>query len=195
MKKKPVLLALLLLIVTAGLASASTPDGVTPANENVCDPLFGATPGLYGLCVAYCEAQDSDFEGAISAQCRAPNPPILSNYDRRKKAGDPDMPCIQTETACPCWTSEELAQLDNGTDPLSSCVDSIVTSVSQVFPIQIAASLAETGVEPNVNRSCTYFEFDGVAITSRTFNVTAEEADACRQQLLDQAAVGGFSCI
>ena len=47
-----------------GLSSpviASTPDGETPANEGVCDSLNGATPGLYGLCVAYCEAQDLDI--------------------------------------------------------------------------------------------------------------------------------------
>lgn len=39
-------------------AFAQTPDGETPANEGVCDELIGLTPGLYGLCVAFCEAQD-----------------------------------------------------------------------------------------------------------------------------------------
>ena len=39
---------------------AQTPDGETPAEETVCDPLKadGITKGLYGLCVAFCEAQD-----------------------------------------------------------------------------------------------------------------------------------------
>ena len=39
---------------------AQTPDGDTPVNEGVCDPLMedGVTKGLYGLCVAFCESQD-----------------------------------------------------------------------------------------------------------------------------------------
>ena len=57
------LMAFLLLIAAPGFAS--TPDGMTPAEESVCDELHEATPGLFGLCVAYCEAQDCDFEDAI----------------------------------------------------------------------------------------------------------------------------------
>jgi hypothetical protein len=36
---------------------SSTPDGVTPAMEDVCDPYTGAA---YGLCTSYCEAMDCD---------------------------------------------------------------------------------------------------------------------------------------
>ncbi len=50
------------MLVVTGSATASTPDGETPANEGVCDVLKmdGIHQGLYGLCVAYCEAQDLD---------------------------------------------------------------------------------------------------------------------------------------
>jgi len=43
-------------------AMDQTPDGETPANEGVCDALQadGTTKGLYGLCVAFCEAQDAE---------------------------------------------------------------------------------------------------------------------------------------
>ena len=54
-------LALTLVFLGAGnVASAQTPDGETPAEEQVCDPLRadGVTKGLYGLCVAFCEAHD-----------------------------------------------------------------------------------------------------------------------------------------
>ena len=46
--------------VLISAASAQTPDGQTPAGESVCDALQaeGVTRGLYGLCVAFCEAQD-----------------------------------------------------------------------------------------------------------------------------------------
>ena len=51
-------------IAISAPAMAETPDGTTPANETVCDGLkTNATPGLYGLCVAYCEAQDLDIVG------------------------------------------------------------------------------------------------------------------------------------
>ena len=48
------------LATISGSANALTPDGETLANEGVCDVLQGGSPGLYGLCVAYCEAQDLD---------------------------------------------------------------------------------------------------------------------------------------
>ena len=46
---------------------AQTPDGQTPAEEAVCDPLMedGLTKGR-----------------------------ILANYNKKKQDGDPDMPCI-----------------------------------------------------------------------------------------------------
>ena len=46
------------IILLFGATYAQTPDGETPANQGVCDEVLGATPGLYGLCIAYCEAQD-----------------------------------------------------------------------------------------------------------------------------------------
>jgi len=41
------------------MADAKTPDGQTPAEETVCDPLSGAQ---FGLCNAYCEAMDCDSD-------------------------------------------------------------------------------------------------------------------------------------
>lgn len=91
--------------LTGNVAMASTPDGMTPANEGVCDVLMdGATKGLYGLCVAYCEAQDLD---EIGNNKETPNNKILANYRKKMQSGDPDMPCIKTP--CPCWSADELA--------------------------------------------------------------------------------------
>ena len=99
--------------------SGGTPDGETPAEEDVCDELkYSATKGLYGLCVAFCEAQDSDcvpdFEADNPyANCRMRDRRILDNYNRKKKEGDPDMPCLPSagedpEVACPCWGQDQL---------------------------------------------------------------------------------------
>ena len=111
--------------------SGGTPDGETPAEEDVCDELkYNATKGLYGLCVAFCEAQDSDCVPDYGtenpyANCRMRDRRILDNYNRKKKDGDPDMPCLPSagedpEFACPCWGQEDLGFFPFLTSSLSS---------------------------------------------------------------------------
>lgn len=92
-------------IVFTGTLYAQTPDGETPANEGVCDGLVGHTPGLFGLCNAYCEAQDCDVIGGDSKSCTK----ILDNYNDKMIDGvDPEMPCLVSEAvSCPCFTYEE----------------------------------------------------------------------------------------
>ena len=50
-------LAALLVTLHPQVLSAKTPDGVPPSQETVCSGLTGAA---FGLCNAYCEAQDCD---------------------------------------------------------------------------------------------------------------------------------------
>lgn len=47
------------LVSSVGAALAQTGDGETPAEEQACDKYQGEG-ARYGLCVAYCEAQDCD---------------------------------------------------------------------------------------------------------------------------------------
>ena len=49
---RAVMLGVFAMVVGPAAYAQGTPDGETPANESVCDELQGATPGLYGLCVA-----------------------------------------------------------------------------------------------------------------------------------------------
>jgi len=109
----------------ASVAFAQTPDEQTPANEGVCDELQadGITKGLYGLCVAFCEAQDhvsilapitqEEYDTLANS---APSGRILRNYNKKKEVANnpanPDMPCIRVEEPCPCWTEAELAEID-----------------------------------------------------------------------------------
>jgi hypothetical protein len=65
------------------------------AREGVCDALLDATPPLYGLCVAFCELRDHPR-----------NSRLLEVYERLRRDGDPDMPCV-----CPCWSREELESI------------------------------------------------------------------------------------
>lgn len=117
-----------LVFLTALLGLFSAPlfaDGLPPSEESVCDVLNldGVTPGLFGLCNAYCEAKDCDAypEGEEPRSCNR----LLANYERRASNSDPVMPCLQQEqTVCPCWPpeSERLADAGMGLAP-SGCFD------------------------------------------------------------------------
>jgi hypothetical protein len=107
-------LALGLLVTTP--ITATTPDGITPAEETVCDVLQadGTTKGLYGLCVAYCEATDSpenlyDDEGNTTGLL-VPSEKILETYNKKAGVDDMQMPCATyyEDSECPAWTNEQL---------------------------------------------------------------------------------------
>lgn len=120
------------LMIFALPAAAQTPDDKTPAEEGICDPLANATPGLQGLCVAMCEAQDCEAtmqevvleDGTVettvsfSPSCNASAPQILENYnkikDRDETDDDPLMPCVQV--ACPCWAADEIENIADDND-------------------------------------------------------------------------------
>ena len=109
-------------------AAAQTPDGMTPAEETICDPLADATPGLYGLCVAMCEAQDcratrDPNTGAVefSERCNPSAERILANYNQilaKNNRTGPPMPCVQD--ACACWSIRDIENIGGTSD---SCVD------------------------------------------------------------------------
>ncbi len=109
------------LFVCAIPVAAATPDGLTPAEETVCDPLMdeGVTKGLYGLCIAFCEAQDVAErtspltpEELDAIKMDTPSGHILENYNKKKQEGDPEMPCVLVQEACPCFTKKELQNID-----------------------------------------------------------------------------------
>lgn len=124
-------------LVIAAPVIAETPDGTTPANEGVCDVLkTNATPGLYGLCVAYCEAQDLDIVG----DKETPNNKIMANYNKKKQAGDPAMPCLKVP--CPCWTEAELANVNNSDIAKMLCSKNDANTsatIRNLSPLQFAA--------------------------------------------------------
>lgn len=171
---------------------AQTPDGETPAVETVCDPLKGATPGLYGLCVAYCEAQDCDSDQFLSGQCDSPNPKVLANYDKKKREGDPNIPCILPPPSCPCFDAAKLGELG-----LVSCRvlgDSISLVGDRVVSRDNAGwrpANTKTGAPPQ----CNFANFDGSTVIESILEATdPEQAVICKQILLDYAAANGFPC-
>lgn len=98
-------------LLIAASSSLFAADRRTPANEGICDPLTDATPGLYGLCVAYCEAINlpEDLSDPTALESLAiQGQKLLRNYDRKKTEDDPDMPCVVYDAInCPAWTYEQ----------------------------------------------------------------------------------------
>lgn len=158
---------------------ASTPDGETPANEGVCDALQGGTPGLYGLCVAYCEAQDLDLVG----DKEVPNTKILANYRKKMQPGDPDMPCIQVP--CPCWNAGQLANV--GATATPTC--NVSGTVAQVRLLQPGISQQATA-DLNAN-ICRFVDTTTVPVTSLRFSISAEEAQSCYNQIVGKCTALG----
>ena len=102
MNWKTIITAGSMILLTGTLYAQATPDGETLATEDVCDVLHDATPGLYGLCVRYCEAQYSDELDSLeftNSQIQ-----ILENYNRKKTYNDRYMPCYK---GCPCFSVED----------------------------------------------------------------------------------------
>ena len=162
------------------VAVAQTPDGETPANEGVCDSLQGATPGLFGLCNAYCEAQDLD-----TFDKNPPNDRILANYRKKMKAGDPDMPCLQVP--CPCYSAEELASI-TADGVAAACPSS--TDKIQIIDNAPRTHFAEA--DQNAGRErCRYIDLNTDPRTIRSFQITAEEAASCYTQVADACASVG----
>ncbi len=157
-----------------GNAMGSTPDGETPANEGVCDSLQGGTGGLYGLCVAYCEAQDLD---TLSKE--PPSTKILANYRKKMQPGDSDMPCVQT--SCPCWTAEELASVS-----LAACS----RGTSTIQAIGAAPKTHQAFADTNRNR-CSYVDLNIIPPKVNTQSISADQAATCFTQVEAACAAAG----
>lgn len=168
------LASLVLLGGLAGNSIASTPDGETPANEGVCDVLHGGTPGLYGLCVAYCEAQDLDVVGDKPI----PNSRILANYRKKMQAGDPDMPCLQAP--CPCWDAADLADIT----ATGSAICNIGSNTALIMNQTTSGSIDKS------RPSCRYV--DRSSGTQRlNADFPADEAQMCYDLVVDACAAIG----
>jgi hypothetical protein len=73
---------------------ARTPDGLTPAEETVCDGLSGRQ---WGLCNAYCEAMDCDSEAAHASPTACES--VLRQFHVASQDLDP--PCVATANEDP----------------------------------------------------------------------------------------------
>jgi hypothetical protein len=219
-------IGLLLALVSGQSTYAQTPDGATPANEGICDPLKaeGVTKGLYGLCVAFCEAQDhadiltpitdAEYDELLDT---SPSGRILANYLKKKTETDPSMPCIKIEEPCPCWTAEDLAEIDGvmwDGDPSYSphtyepegrrCYDFVdpnrtIISAYEINWADILAEVTQAQVFEFGNRQQCRFRRQRNAAGGSSTNTTLRSPDlspadfeSCKASLRDFQANSGF---
>lgn len=168
------ILALAFTLIATPILAEPGHNHLTPAQDGVCDPLKadGVTKGLYGLCIAYCEAN-------------APSQDILDAFNARRTEDDPEIPCGAPPVTCPCWTGALLqAASASGITPACSfgTRDEAVYLDFSVFPFTLEAFGVESG-------SCTYiFDSDlfndpvaGDALL--TLGVTPAEEALCRAEV------------
>jgi hypothetical protein len=203
-------------ILSAPTTLAGTPDGLTPPNEGVCDPLQadGISKGLYGLCVAFCEAQDWADEaipitelGYLALEQGKPSGRILANYNKKKGASDPDMPCILVQEPCPCWTAEEIASIDGVIDGVTgeaSCTTYPIPFSGTALGEELAGDPAFTnhfaasdtiGAGPgNRGPRCAYTDKYSSPAAQRSILVTPEQFQVCQAMVEEQAQAIGEVC-
>ena len=194
-------------------AFAQTPDGQTPAKDTACDVVKGSK-GLYGLCVAFCEAQDLD-----ESTTRKSRDKILDNYKKLSKKinGAADVPpCFPpateadpqpssgTQPTCPCWTAAQADAIDGvlsdgstaegwpaPSSDLSACSVTPYLYIMEKNASQSEFSLIETFESPS--HTCVYGTRPNGTLTVVNLSVeagmlTAEEFAACQADILARQA-------
>lgn len=190
---------------------AQTTDGQTPAEESVCDPLTadGVSAGLYGLCVAFCEAQDFATADVLLTQTdleelqnELPSGRILDHYNDMKQASDPGMPCI-VEAECPCWTQQELESIDGlGTDgrsfscPRPPAPNEDADWIKQIVegnPFHTAAAVNGSEATPPIDVNfCRYVDRGTDPDTFRQVATSPEVAASCLAAVKTQCDLFGL---
>lgn len=104
---------LLLSALLTFCAPAAFADDLTPAEEEVCDflqdPVF--SPGLFGLCNAYCQARDCDDYGPLEDQPRSCQQLYDNFVIKASGPEDPlEPPCLEPQPLvppCACWPTDD----------------------------------------------------------------------------------------
>jgi hypothetical protein len=187
--------------------------------DTICQVVHvqnGGTPGLYGLCTAYCEEQckvgDADLEA-----CQVENPDpfqvkgctcarILANYDNKKLETDPPMPCVLDE--CPCYdeaflTTELAAKPAFCNDDTNAVREQTLLDARDAGNCNaFANSIKRFDAAGNpVSASCAAFDRDRNPANNlcepvlNTFQeVSLEQFEICQALVRAQAAIVGVPC-
>ena len=175
---------------------------VTPArssqNAGVCDGLIGATPSLYGLCIAFCEAQDCVPDYTVAdpfGHCTPASARLLDLYNQRKQPTDPPMPCVQVSSACPCFDAEDVAAIPT---PYDQCIVDFSFGGNELTTnIIFNTETNGTGAEQTIGPFSSFCSFGNGLVDPPIFvslETTPEQAQACRQLLVDRIEADEGQC-
>lgn len=156
--------------------------------HEVCQDLKGGTRGLYGLCVAYCEAKSRGTDDTVSGRSgrRLSTERLLENYNRRMAMGDPAMPCLDLEepaavSPCPCLTEAEASDTQ-----WDSCV--VEDGQTRVSGIQGELLSIDT-VSATCELTGLYFGAD-----DRYSVLDEQQTSACNNMIEMATEFDGISC-
>ncbi|HMB53739.1 MAG TPA: hypothetical protein VKU40_10500 [Thermoanaerobaculia bacterium] len=179
-----------LLLVCTGVASAqgfdmfsggiemSTPDGLPPSVEDVCDGQKGAA---FGLCNAYCEAMDCDSANPQASQKACDR--VAANYE--KHAGSPP-PC-----SCPCNNViPGYLEALNGDFGLAGCGGFNNPDFDVFFGLQTLNPPLVVGAQAQ------YVTNQGACgiVGGNFILISINEAESCLAQVEQAANSAGLSC-
>lgn len=171
-------------------------DGLPPSQEDVCDTAeILDIPGLYGLCNAYCEAQDCDSEeGDLPQSCIS----LERNFARKAdRAGvDPVLPCeMSSDPVCPCWSATERDEvgvnLPTDNFPFSICAFGFQGNFgpNEEFISNLDIVGYNSGAEEVIfaagTETCFYRDHEGSETSERFMTgIGIDEELACRDDVI-----------
>lgn len=197
----PIAASLIFAFSSSVAVAGQTPDGKTPANEDVCDPVraAGVTKGLYGLCVAFCEAQDCEAtidgigEVTFDTACQSSSVRIYEKYAERKAPEDPALPCINVAAnECPCWTEDELDNIADGGNDVCSVRDGVF---HRIIGLDATTNALDIANSDNINtgpNNCRYQEQTPSLIIRSVEYANDDEKAACANSLIAECESRGF---
>jgi hypothetical protein len=185
-----------------GFASVATAQNINwnQANHGICGDLTSATPGLFGLCVAFCEAHGCEPDLTAMdpfADCKPSDPKLLDLYNGLKQPADPDMPCVvvEPEGGCPCFTQE---QVDAIPTPYAQCAidsDLGILNPAELYTniIDVLGSGAGTAIGDSYS-TCGYFNGFVDPPISVSLQTNAAQAQECRQIIVNTITTNADQC-
>lgn len=166
--------ALLFVVMISTPAAASTPDGVTPSRESVCDGLSGVA---FGLCNSYCEAMDCHL--AEPRASRRACDQVKSNFE--KKTGQP-LPC--EAMPCPCLALQGFKDLVDANNPVLFCIgDGELYSATFFTESEQSIFIGEDNEGTPI-----------CSVQEETILLDNTEFEACRALLLSSTQQQGLFC-
>ncbi len=167
-------------LVLSGAALAQTPDGETPAMEDVCDGLSGAA---FGACNAYCEAMDCD-----SANPHASERACSNQFNRFEKLTGNIPPCV-----CPCVQAfPDFGATVRGEVPIAECGLGLPGTNAEFTVLFTEAGFPFGGGIPEEDFGvCGPFLFAGTELLF----TTVQEGDNCSRLLRAAADAQGVPCV